>query len=264
MKETRRYDISNRVFTKPVLYSVANALWQEYAQSLEAKSHSSFAFKISCADDTSYESQSLELLADASMVDIKKVDTVDIDYYDYKADRYANFTIAHGNTYHNVLLVRGNDSNWVNGAFNRLKETVDSAQPQQSFYLKHKGLFFNLISLGTGTVLEALLTVVVQALVKPIDHPGNWVLDARSFFVQYPFVLHLMRWASRWGMGMAPANGIHSYLKKLWPRIEFDFGPEHQRYERQRRARVQFALVTVALPTIVAIVYDLIKAILHV
>ena len=181
MRESRQYSIKDRVFSKAILLAVGNALFAEYSSSVSNKSHCKFAFKISCADGTSYESESLELLADGSMIDIKSVEAIDIDYYDYTFERYANFSITHGDSYHNALLVRGDDSNWVNGIFVRIREVIDAAKPQESYFLKHRRLFFQVFALGTGSVAYAIVYPLVSWIMPTIQNPSPSLLAARSF-----------------------------------------------------------------------------------
>lgn len=260
MKETRRLDINKKIFTKTDILNIGKLFLREYTSTKEAENHSSISFQVNCFDGTSYESESIELFDDGGILDLKRINSLEISFQNYTLDRYMNISLVHGGSFnrHN-LLVRGNDQDWVNGIFTRLKEIIDSIKPQDNWIIKHKTLILHIIALGVGTILYSVLWLILYQHIEPIKNPSERVKTIRSFFKTYPFLPYLIMWFGIWLMGIGWAILIRRWLLNLWPDIEFDFGPEHMKVEKLRRLRISIVFSTAIIPIVLAIGYDLLK-----
>lgn len=259
MKETRQIVIKKKIFTKSDILNIGQILLNEYNSAQKKEHHSSVAFKLNCSDGTSYESESYELFENGSIIDIKKINSLEMSFSNYKLESYINFSITHGNEYGNHLIVRGNDRNWVDGLFTRLKEIINSVKPQNHWILKYKTLILHLIALGVGVIIYSILNFLLYRHIQPIKNPSDTVQAIRTFFITNPFFVYLIDWFLRWFMGIPWAISIRSWLLNLWPVIEFDFGPEHMKVEKNRRFRIALIFSSVVIPIFLSILYDIFK-----
>ena len=262
MKETRRIDIKNKVFTKSDILNIGKVILDEYSSAQDAQNHSSITYKIDCIDGTSYESETMGLFDEGGIIDLKKTRAIEIYFHNYTLDRYINISVVHGGGYRDNLIVSGDDQNWVNGIFTRLKEIVDSIRPQDNWLIKHKSFVLHITALGIGTVIYTVLWFILYRHIEPIKNPSETIKSIRAFFTAFPFLSYLLDWLLNWLMGIPWAPYIRSWLLSLWPEIEFDFGPEHMKVEKLRRLRISIVFSVAVIPIILAIGYDLLKSLL--
>jgi hypothetical protein len=259
MRETRRYNIANRVFTKTDIMNIGKVFLDEYKSAQDAGHHSTVTFRISCTDNTSYESEDMGLFDEGSVVDLKRTISIGIAFDDYKLARGMYITLFNGGGYDDCLAVKGDDQNWVNGVFIKIKEIVDSTKPQDNWIIRHRTFLLHLNALGIGIIVWSVLDFLLDSFVKPIENPSDTVKSMRAFFKTYPLCSVLFVWFLRWLPGIPYAYWIRDWLLKLWPPIEFDFGPEHLKVEKMRRFRISVVVSTIVIPLILAIVYDFVK-----
>lgn len=259
MRETRHLDIKKKIFTKSNILNIGRVFLNEYQSAQQAGNHSSVTFKINCTDGTSYESESIGLFEEGNVIDLKRTSSLEITFYDYKLDRYINISIIHGGEYNNHLIIRGDEQNWVNGVFIRLKEIIVSIKPQDNCIIKHKTLILHIIALGIGTIIYSALWFILYRHLEPIKNPSETVKAIRIFLKTNPLFSYLLDWFLRWFMGIPWASEARRWLLNLWPEIEFDFGPEHLKVEKLRRLRISIVFSIAIIPIILAIVYDIAK-----
>lgn len=259
MKETRRFVIRKKIFTKTDFLNIGKLFLSEYSSAQQNKNHASLEFRISCTDGTSYESESIELFDDGGILDLKKINTLEITFHNYMLDSYINISVVRGGGYSDALIINGKDQNWVNGVFTRLKEIIDSLKPQDNFLIRHKTALLHITALGIGIFIYFILWLILYRHIEPIKNPSETVKTIRSFFQTYPFFVRSLYWFLYWGMGIPWAPHIRTWLLNLWPNIEFDFGPEHLKVEKLRRIRIAMVFSIAIIPIILSIAYDLVK-----
>lgn len=262
MEETRRFNIEKKIFKKSDIKNIGKVFLEEYKNAQEKEHNSSITFRLDCIDNTSYESENIGLLDDGNIIDIKRTRTIEITYHNYELRRYMNISLIHGNSYENTLIVRGQDQNWVNGIFTKIKEIIDSIQPQDNWILKHKTLLLHLNALGIGIIFFAIFNLLILQYIEPIENPSGNVLQLRTFFETYPLFIYLVGGFLKWMVGMSWAPEIRSWVLSLWPLIEFDFGPDHLKIEKMRRLRMSIFLSTAIIPLSVSIVSNIINKLL--
>lgn len=260
MKETRRYNIEKRIFIKSDIINIGKVFLKEYEFSKENETNSSISFRLDCIDNTSYESEDIGLFDEENIIDIKRTKNIEISYHDYKLNRFMNLTLVHGKYNNSILIVNGDDQNWVNGIFTKIKELIDSTKPQDNWIIKHKTFLLHLNALGIGIILYAILNILIYQHIEPIKNPSETVLNFRAFFTTYPILLYAFGLLSRWVIGMPVALYLRDGLLSLWPEIEFDFGPEHLKIEKIRRLRISVFIITAVIPIILSVGYELFKS----
>lgn len=265
MKETRRQNIKNKIFVKNNILNIGNIFFQEHEKAKKEGNRSTIIFRLNCVDNTSYESESLSLFEDGNILDIKKASSIEMHFMNYELNSSLDFSIVNGGGYSDFIFVSGEDQNWVNGLFTRLKETIDSVKPQDNWFLRHKTLLRHLAALGIGTIVYLMLYFMF-ILISSTDHPitteNSFLIAILLFFNKHTFIQYLYnRIIGPWFVGYFWAPFLLDWLFELWPSIEFDFGPEHLKYEKMRRNRLYLFFIAVILPIIIAVSYDLAKLI---
>ena len=262
MKETRRYNIEKRIFQKSDIINIGKVFLREYKFSKDNENNSSISFRLDCIDNTSYESEDIGLFDEENIIDIKRTKTIEISYYDYKLNRFINISLVHGKYSTSTLIVKGDDQNWVNGVFTKIKELIDSTKPQDNWIIRHKTFILHLNALGIGIIIYAILNILIYQHIEPIKNPSDTVLNFRSIYASSPILLYVLGLFSKWLLGIPWAFYLREWLLSLWPEIEFDFGPEHLKIEKIRRLRISVFVITAVIPIILSVGYDLFKSFL--
>lgn len=227
MVETREKTIKDKVFTKTDIRNI----WGIFnSQPREPKtsyfSDPSLEVQIICRDETRYESENDELFSDGDIIDLKRVESISIKYRNFKEDKKITIDLMHGNRtyYNNKLTVKGKDKDWVAGVFSRFETLLSSVKPQQHWFLSYKSLF---LLVGTVFFVIALLSFFTF-----IEKTSQYIIFAVLF--TFP--------------GLALFSLFIDWVIQLWPSVEFDFGPEHQKVEKNRRIRLGTFFTIAILP----------------
>jgi hypothetical protein len=233
LEQTRTLHIRNKVFSKGDIQKISRILLSQLEYSKQNGGLAKTLFSIHCSDGTHYQSDTPDIFENDHEIDLKKANSIEMEYFDYELNRRITFSIEHGNHYlsRNRITVHGTDSNWVIGTFTSLKETIEAVKPQPSWVLRYKWLVYIFNVVLFGLALEWLIHFVTK-----------------HFYFPVAFVL-----------GGILAMVIDDRLPKLWPDIEFDFGPEHTRREKRIRAGIYVLAELVAIPLAVSALYDVIK-----
>lgn len=257
MKETKRKIIEGKVFTKNDIRNIWKVVNEEYTISKQNKNHVLFELELNCKDWTSYESESDDLLNDGDIIDTRKCISISIEYHDYDLDRRISTALKHGNNNNNGLLVSGLDRNWVAGTFDKIYSIVDSAKPQEHWFIQYKSLILHIGALIFGFLLVEISDILFSPFVDPVKNPSEKVLEIRNFLNEYFVVKYIIIGILYWSGGIFPILFIRDWVLKLWPSVEFDFGPEHQKSEKNKRIRIGLFFLAIIIPLLVNFIYDL-------
>lgn len=252
MKTTRKKIIRNKIFTKENIRSLWNKIESEYNNSRKEKNRSSIKIEINCNDGIGYESETDDLIRDGDVIDNKRCSTINIEYHDYKQERRVSLSISHGDDYGNSLMVSG-DSNWVAGTFDSLNDIIESVKPQEHWFVKYKTLILHIGAIVFGYFIYQLVDLV------PINTNGEssanvmWIHD---FLHNNKILLETIYVITFWLQGISPLWLLRNWVLKLWPGIEFDFGPEHKKVEKNRRKRLGLFFSIIIMPLVLNSIYD--------
>lgn len=259
-RETRNCKISKKVFTKEDLLKLARVLLNEASTETDPNYYE-LTFQTSFADESSYESSSVELLSEGE-IDEKKATIITMNYRNWRAHRRINITIANGGEYNSVFLsnhisVSGEDELWVKGAMAKFREILKSIKPQDNWLLKHQKLSKNVLSFLIGLLMQSVFEIIFNPLLnRAFGTNPNWVknpalhrvADMYGFRLGFAISLILLIWLSGLGLG----NMLLRWLVQLWSNIEFSFGPDHMNRKAQIRKRLLAIFSLVIIPIIVA------------
>lgn len=262
MIETRLKEIQDIIVNKENLQSIYDFIRKHYEDSIKNNPHASFLLRISCDDYSSYESESDGLLKNGDIVDLKKCYEIDFKYTDFKAERGISLSLKHGRGYDiSNFIVRGNDRDWVQGRFNGLIELINSFEKQNSCFIKHKHLFLHLVALFSGRVIFSLSGYFSPFIFGKNGSELNEKGQAIRNFLITPFYLNwAVVWMLCWLIGLIFAYPFRDwFFKKYFPVVEFNFGPEFTKIEKNKRAALFTVGALIVLPFMLSIFYDFFK-----
>ncbi|MBU0569302.1 hypothetical protein KKB40_00785, partial [Patescibacteria group bacterium] len=197
-----------------------------------------------------------DLLQDGDIIDTKKCTAINIEYRDYKRERRISLSLEHGNTYSNNLTV-GGEKNWIFGTFESLNTIIESVKPQEHWFIKYKKLTSHVVAIWFGFLLYKLFDIILYRHITLIDNPSENLLAVRGYLHQHPVIFYSIQMALFWFQGVFLTLPLMDWILKLWPSVEFDFGPEYKKLERKRRERLGLFFSFFIIPLFVNFVYDL-------
>jgi len=258
--ERRKINILGKVFSKEDSIRLIAILYGQMSKS-EADDHKTFDLSVTDSIGRDYKSDNDEIFNKGGIADTRRLKEIGCSYANYTSNKNIRLTLHEGSIYSdlNCVEISGDDRAWVSEVSDEVRNILDSIQPQGSWLTKHSTITLNLLALAIGSVFVLLITLVVQFLDKPVSDPSESVSKVRSFFQAYPIFLHALNWGLRWFCGFPLAFEVRRWFFKMWPMIEFDFGPEHLKIEKQKRVRIFQFLMLVGLPLFLTLLLDWVK-----
>jgi len=243
------------------LRRVAEVFDKQASLAKKSEHHASTEYAITFSDDTSYQSDSIELFSDATVDYPARPVKVAMSFHNFKLGRHIGLTLDHGNaSYSNSATISGSEQDWVLQNFQLLKQALDAVRPQAACLRRHQTLLLNLTAVGIGIGITWAIGLVMDTLTKgmpikklPPDSP--W----RQVIAQSLPLLYCAQWILYWGTGIFWAFGVRDWLLKVWPSVEFDFGLAHLKAERAKRARLAAVATLIVIPIGRTILYDIMK-----
>lgn len=257
MKETREIEIENKVFTKRDIQSLWNCIFNETKTDQE-NNHQDVTITINCTDKTRYESDSDISLSDGDIADIKKIKSIHVEYRSFPSNRNIALNLSHGG-YGNSLRVSANDRNWVAGIFDRLNTIIGSIRPQSNFFAKYSFLTINVGAIVLGYSIQSFFDLIWLKDFEPVNDTEGLIKTIRDFLQQHEVISFLIVRFLNWLQGIFLMLWIYKWVAKLWPSVEFDFGPEHKKLEKMRRYRIGVVIFVFVTPILVNIISNFIS-----
>lgn len=236
MKETRTINIGRKIFKKEDLKSISKIFRNEYQNSYESGNNTDLKFTYRCIDNITIQNESVKVFDEHGLLDMKKTSNVDFTFYDYTDDKYINLNVTHGDYGSNEIKISGDGETWTRHISNLFEDELEAIKPQSNFF-KHQYIIGAVLSCITaGTICFYITKITGIPLFKKNETPSEagWIVS--SFYL----------------MGSVIVIPLFTWLIKLWPAIEFDFGPEHMKYEKQKKIRLWIVLSVVIIPIILS------------
>jgi len=239
----------------------------QHSQSVANGSRCQFRATIKSEDETVYQSDSLELLDATSDALLKRPVFVEMAYTDYTTSRNLRFNITQGGSHSDRISADGEPS-WVRDTFVQLQDRINAAAPTSQWVTKHPYIVRTLAKLGLGSIVWLPWNWLFSQMFSLLPPPSAEllaglksssvaaILSWRPTFLMVDFVL---TWINRWLLGNAVWVFVSEWFYRAYPDVDLDFGPEHLKREKMQRHRVGFLAITVALPLVVAVLYDVAK-----
>jgi hypothetical protein len=253
MNESRLITVQDRIITLAGVRRLAALVWDEFAKNADPHKNVEISFSAKCEDQSSFASEDMSIFDDDSVIALKRVSSVNMVYWDFKAKARITVSLYHGGVYGNSISIEGTDSRWVNGTLRLFEEVVSSFTPQNTFVRKYGALLNGLFAFGIGSMY--VWFVILLSSSKPQSPLPDWL-------VRFPFLTYLIKYTLALLVGYLPARFLVDKIRNLWPRVEFQIGPEFTFTERKRRLWLSGAFVLGALPLLLSLIYDIAKAVL--
>jgi len=263
MKQSRRLFIEDKVISKVNLKYIANIFFKENAYSEKGNKLETTQVTINCVDNSTYQSNSINIIEDNGIIDIKKILSIEFYFYDDLIKKRIFFFITEGNG-NSYVQISGDDSDWVNNLFTIFTEYINSIKPPDNWVLKNKKVLRQIIALGIGKIILFVSYFIFSLFIQPDEYPTVGVLAIRGFLDNNELIkIILFEWLVPWLCGLTWTPLIFLSISKFWPKIEFDFGPEHLKSFKIRRKNANIFISLVIIPSILMIIYDVAKYVLN-
>ncbi len=255
--------IGNKIIKKTDLIKITNFIFNEYKK-CDDSSRAIFNITIHCENNEirRYEKTNLE---ENSILDLKKILRLKIDFTDYQVQKNIVLELHQGNDeYFNQYTVAGDEDDWVNSTDIKIEEILYAITPQNKIFKKIKRIMFHFLSLNIGFFFSKILFLILDKLgYKPIksdpdlSNPFTFLFD--KLLTSFPTSKYIFYVAACWWLGMGILFLFWPSYKKYWenicPSIEFDFGPEHTKYSKINRKRIATITTLILIPMLLQIIF---------
>ncbi len=241
-KETISKEINNKVISKKDIRYLWGLIEDNYKEI--TSEHKNKEIEISAFDNTRYESDGDHYIKDGDIIDQKKINSIELSFVDYRNDLRIRINL-NSKLEEIKYNVSGQNSNWVLGVSNKIDNILNSTKPQNTFLKRYEFLIF--VSIFAYFLYS--LFFLYRSLVDFINNYNfigeaglsalSYVLGSLFLFIIFPLSLDVIK-----------------KISKLWPSVEFDFGPEHEKKEKNFRNKIIFIIVNLLLPIIISLLLN--------
>jgi hypothetical protein len=255
--ESRKVRIQNRIITLADARRLASVLVAKYNETKADGKNARIKLSVTCVDESQFDSKSIDLFSDESVIASKRVSSIELSYSSYDSNQEILVSLHHGRSdYQNYVTISGLDSTWVNGTLKKLEEIISGFTPQNQFLTKYKQVLQFVFALGIGSLYFHFIDLIPVA---PVEGKPEWATKLASALKGFELLFLLLKYMLAFMVGIWPALYLMATLEKLWPSVEVQIGPEHTFVEKQRRAWMAGAFLVGIVPLLTSVAYDLIK-----
>lgn len=252
--ESRNVKINGIIVTLENVRRLAIILKKRYEITKEIDVYCKLSFSVICFDDSSFQSSDDSIFANDSVLMSKRVSEVRLKYSSYYENESVEVRLTHGDSkYYNQIEASGTNSEWVNGIVRKLEEEISAFQPQQKIFTKHWKIIHFIFALSLGMTYWYLLSLIPPTATE--SSVPSWVAKVNNSAV----LTYGLKYGFAYLVGMFPAYFMIDKLKKLWPTVELQIGPEHTFVEKKRRGWLGFAITFGVVPVVVSVISDFLK-----
>lgn len=188
---------------------------------------------------------------DNDVLDTLKTESVSLSYNTYYPknksitihfkERYSYFDTGGG-----YLSVNGDDVAWVDATFAELERIASAVKPQSKWFEDWRTSIVAVFAILIGFIFAQAMTLLSGPDNSPEPH---WIAFAKA----HPPLMWLLAVGLFFCFGYFPAAGLANWIGQLWPTMEFDFGPEHLKAPKEKRARIGAVAVLVVIPLLLEV-----------
>lgn len=254
MIEKRFYNFKKKVFRKEDIIRIGRLIDTEADRARAAGETCECFFHVICLGDTSFQADSVAELLDTGVLDSNVTINVHCCLTCFTSRRQLCFQATYAGLHENRLKVTGEDALWVSGVFARVRESIDNVQGQENWILSHRTASLHLMAVVLGALLQYSGYLLVRTYLAvtggTLGISVDWSDQVNLFFATAPWAFYLWLAINCWLAGLGVAFLLRNWLLRLWPDVEFDFGPQHLRLEKRRKT-VTIVLSLIVVPLIV-------------
>lgn len=260
MKRTLWSEIGGKVFTKGDIRALARIVWELYLEDAHAlvvaddrgpatsytlfdESNIKASYSIAFTDGSMVSSDTMDVFNDGEWIDLKRAERISMEFNNRIGNRKVGLFIVAGSRRISSVQVEGPGQEWVDVNYNKIQTIIKAVKPQPVWVRCCCSLVVVIAAaVSIPICLKMLLLTLIQDILPNAPNTLPYSL---------PWSLGIM-------FGPVAFALVSSQMPKLWPMIEFDFGPEHMRTARARRKAVEWAIGVVLLPVALGVITNLI------
>lgn len=240
--------ITNKVLSESDILQFANKLYERYKID---RNHKRLSLELKILDGSSYELEDGNPIELVQILKTKKVIAINFDYYHFDNSSSVSLRLNESQKWNNYVAIRSSNSAWFSWVEAALKEILSDIQPQTNFIIKNKKILFHISCLYIGFFVIQLIDFLFRNT-KPVENPSGWVVAFRNFVDQNKFLFWL---AVAYVNGLFWTSLLYGQLDKIWPSIEFDFGPEYMKKAKIRRKAIWVLLTVFIVPLLLQLLF---------
>lgn len=263
LKQSTVLKIENKVFLDGDISKLVRILAEQYKKRDKNDHHFQYLrMSIESDDNISYEADETNFSDILEIVQDKKITILKASYIDRKFDSTLSIKIEESDSSwtHSFVTIESENKSWFNATRTQMSDYLNSIQSHDNFYLTHKIMIKHLGRLIIGIpiffIVQTILGVVAFALVgnHVITDPPMWLVTIANFMHDYAVILYLVQ-AYIWGFIFG--DSLFKSIDRLWPTIEFNFGPSRKRTAANKRRVYSSFIGVVILPIITSLFFFL-------
>lgn len=249
MITTKKIQIKNKVFTKNDIFLLSKVFQDEHDKNNQDE-YKNLTYTLKCDFENEHQFNSLDELKNSNKLDLKKVSVIEIELYTHHTENI-NLSIEHiiDDSIHNKIIVKGPNELLVNGLIGKFSEILESVRPQKTLLNEYENSFLGLVAVAIGYIIIFIIAFFINNPNPPIQEAETSVfLKAieNNLILEYAVKISVY-----WFIGITFAIIIKEKSLKLWPSIEFDFGPEHLKKEKKKRNVYIFIITILIIPFLI-------------
>lgn len=260
VKDTRKIKIEGKIITKNDLKKISKILEDELEKSNKKGNLTEIKYNFSFSDDTYREINSEIIFNDNEILDLKKTKKLQFEYWDFSEKKHVDFEARHGNYGDTEIIIVGEDLEWTSYIFSLFEDVINSIKPQENFMIKYANILEIATSIIFGYYIFSLLLPIYEILFDALgltNYKGADKLISllRTNIYLSKFILSILYIFSFYLIGGGFAHILYKWILDLWPSIEFDFGPEHLKKEKEVRKRIGILITLIVVPIIINLLF---------
>lgn len=235
------------------LLSLLNAKYEEVRQKTD--NYTLLTIDLECQDSStfSFENGGNKMTTQfMSLLDNKKINSFSFYFSESNTDN--NVIGAIKEKVPCTINIKSSNELWFNDTLNKFKEIVEEVEPQSDTYYKYRLVLLNLLAICYAFILVSIVELTVGRIVRPLKVQPTWIKDNKILFT---IILNLFTYCLLYIAGLSFSSLVFSHLDKLWPTIEFNFGPTYLRKESILRNRVWVICSVIIIPVALAVILKL-------
>lgn len=200
------------------------------------------------------ESSDIADIYDLSELNLKKTESIEFDYnFSSKNWTSVSLKLVENSSYLSgaILDIETDDEEFLYKTVNNMQSIFCACKPVGKLYHKYKTLFYVFVWMLI-TVLLANSYIFFKTIFNVLGiKPENSHLLLHNHILIYALCYSLFAIGAVFQMPLAI-----TYIEKIFPKLEFDFGPQHLRPRLMVRKRIVITISVIIIPYIIGILVN--------
>lgn len=250
-------EITNKVFTATSAYKLLDIVNTKYSKRHASRGSSTYLNVQFTGDNgINYSAEKIDSKQIMNLISENKVSRITVNFFDTKDDTTLIIVLDDSEGSSSKISLKSSNSTWFNETRIEIQDYLSTVKDQNEFYIKYRTSLYNLSRLLLGIPTFYILNQIVSAALTFFDiqltnQPSEWQMSLAQFLIDWQILYFLI---FSFIIGYTPTVFIFDLLDKLWPKIEFDFGPVHKRKVRNSRKIWTQVATLIVIPILLALI----------